>query len=175
MLRNYVLIESESEPPAGIKAKIMAPYVKWKLERDLKRKKEALAGKKEKEEEPKTTKAGLSLVALLALIYTIVMAIFFFKHYSAASDAGEGYLCINEDISLYKPGTSVESYSGAWIVWMKVAFWNFVILTLLGILSINGAFFPELRKCATFCGCLGTCFHLFTIIALTIVRFNIEG
>ena len=175
MLRNCALIESESEPPTGIKEKIMAPYVKWKLEREMKRRQEELMGKKEKEEEPKTTKAGLALIALLALIYTIVMAIFFYKHYSAASEAGEGYLCINESISLYKSGKSVEDYSGTWIVWMKVGFWNFIILTLLGILSLNAAFFPEIRKCSVCCGCLGTCFHLFTIIALTIVRFNLEG
>ena len=153
----------------------MAPYIKWRAEREAKKRLEALKGGKEKKEESKTTKAGLVISGLLALIYTVVMAIFFYSHYQAAGDAGDEYLCINENISLYKSGESVEDYSGTWIVWMKVAFWNFVILSLLGFISINAAVFPEIRKYAACCGCMGTCFHLFTIIALTIVRFGQEG
>ena len=54
--------------------------------------------------EPKTKKAGLGFAALLAFTYTVVMAIFFSAHRSAASDAGDEYLCINDDISKYGSG-----------------------------------------------------------------------
>ena len=79
LLRIRALVESGSDP--GIKEKIMAPYIKWRAEREAKKRLEALKGGKEKKEEPKTTKAGLVISGLLALIYTVVMAIFFYSHY----------------------------------------------------------------------------------------------
>ena len=58
---------------------------------------------------------------------------------------------------------------------MRVAFSNFIILAVLGVISINAAIVPELRKAAACCGCFGSCFHLFTIIGLTIIRFSADG
>ena len=54
--------------------------------------------------EPKTKKAGLGFAALLSFTYTVVMAIFFYAHRIAASDAGDEYLCINDDIAKYHSG-----------------------------------------------------------------------
>jgi hypothetical protein len=48
--------------------------------------------------EPKAKKVGLGCAGLLALTYTVVMAVFFSAHRSAASDAGDEYLCVNDDI-----------------------------------------------------------------------------
>ena len=62
-----------------------------------------------------------------------------------------------------------------WIFWMNIAAWNFIGLSVLGFLSIIGACFPPARKFAACCGCFGTVFHLFTIIALTILSFSNDG
>ena len=58
---------------------------------------------------------------------------------------------------------------------MRVAFSNFIILSVLGVISINAAIVPDLRKATACCGCFGSCFHLFTIIGLTIIRFSADG
>ena len=103
------------------------------------------------------------------------MIVFFSRHIEDADKAGEDYLCVNDDISVYKSGASVKNIADSWITWMRVAFWNFVILSVIGVISINAAISPIMRKTAAGCGCFGSLLHFLTIIGLTIIRFSADG
>ena len=127
--------------------------------------------------ESKQKKGALGCAAFLALTYFIVMAVVFFAKGKSASTAYESdeYLCVNEDISRYEAGENVENYAELWVTWMSLAFYCYALLSILAILSIVGACVPAARCVAASCGCCGSCFHLITVIALTVVRFSDNG
>ena len=67
---------------------------------------EQVKGRNDEKEGSHSTKLILFFIAIVALIYSIMMIVFFSSHIEDADKAGEDYLCINDDISVYKPGAS---------------------------------------------------------------------
>ena len=145
----------------GLKDDAMEKYATWKAEQELKQR---MKKENDSNEDPKK-KGGLGLMGLLALIYNIVMAVFFYIQFSAADDAGSEYLC----------RFGGENYATIWKSWMTLAFWSFLILAVLGILAIVGAAVPAARCAAGCFGCCGLTFNLVVVIAVTVVRFNEAG
>ena len=133
--------------------------------------------KEDDSNESKQKKGALGCAAFLALTYFVVMAVVFAAKGESASVAyaSDEYLCVNEDMARYEAGESVENYAELWITWMNMAFYCFTILSILAILSMVGACVPAARCVAASCGCCGSCFHLITVIGLTVVRFSDNG
>ena len=58
---------------------------------------------------------------------------------------------------------------------MKLAFWSFLVLAVLGILVVVSAVVPAARTLVGCCSCCGFLFNFIVIIAVTVVRYNEAG
>ena len=130
-------------------------------------------------------KCAITTAGLLALIYSVVLAYFFFTKWTRAkflnkNDGPRGsetneYHCFIES-GIIGNQSYQEDYAPVWINWMHATFICYIILSVMALITIFGAFVKNwLSINGEFCICCGWYYAVVCTIGLTIVRFGEKG